>query len=141
MTWRTQFRAGLVRPTAGLAPGFAQANLIAVPREWAWDVSLYGQRNPQPCPVLDVGDPGVPRTVLAPGAPVYVGDPAGLGIADLEKPDFGDAVPVMPGEVPVFWACGVTPQAAVMASGVPYAVTHAPGHMLITDVPDTRYQV
>lgn len=246
---RSSFRDGVVRPTAGLAPGLAQANLIAVPREWAFDMLLYGQRNPRPCPVLDVTSswttplaPGadlrtdlplyrvwedgslvaspsdvtphwrddlvafligcsfsfeaaliaagiemrhialgrnVPmyRTTIAcrpagrlhgemvvsmrpipagqvalattisarfpdvHGAPVHIGDPASLGITDLNSPDFGDAVPVAATEVPVFWACGVTPQVAVMASGVPYAITHAPGHMLITDVPDTRYQV
>ena len=247
---RDSFRGGLVRPTAGLAPGVAQANLIAVPRDWAWDMLLYAQRNPKPCPVLDVGDPGSPHTVLAEGAdlrtdlplyriwrdgrlveevpdataawrddlvafligcsfsfeaaligagievrhisagcnvpmfrtaracrpagrlrgelvvsmrpvpadrvadavtisgrypavhgaPVHIGDPAGLGITDLGRPDFGDPVEIRPGEVPVFWACGVTPQAAVMASQVPYAITHAPGHMFVTDVPDTEYE-
>ena len=75
------------------------------------------------------------------GAPVHVGDPAALGIADLQRPDFGDPVRIEPGEVPVFWACGVTPQAAVMASRVPFAVTHAPGHMFISDVPDSTYHV
>ena len=75
------------------------------------------------------------------GAPVHVGDPAALGIADIGKPDFGDPVRIEAGEVPVFWACGVTPQAAVMASGVPFAVTHAPGHMFITDMPDSSYHV
>jgi uncharacterized protein YcsI (UPF0317 family) len=73
------------------------------------------------------------------GAPVHVGDPAALGLEDLSRPDFGDPVTVMEGEVPVFWACGVTPQAAVMASGPPFAISHAPGHMLITDVPDDTY--
>ncbi|CAM3349766.1 Protein of unknown function [Paracoccus aminovorans] len=68
------------RPTAGLAPGFTQCNLIALPRDWAWDFLL-------------------------------------------------------------FWACGVTPQAALMASRPPFAITHAPGHMFITDVPDTHWQV
>ncbi|BCJ54989.1 UPF0317 protein [Actinoplanes sp. NBRC 14428] len=247
---RAEFRRGLVRPTAGLVPGVAQANLIAVPRDWAWDMLLYAQRNPKPCPVLDVSDPGSPATVLAPGAdlrtdlplyriwrdgelagevpdataawrddlvafligcsfsfeaslidagidvrhisagsnvpmyrtgrqcrpagrlrgelvvsmrpvpadrvadavtisgrfpavhgaPVHVGDPAGLGIGDLGAPDFGDPVELRDGELPVFWACGVTPQAAVMASKVPYAITHAPGHMFVTDVPDTEYE-
>jgi uncharacterized protein YcsI (UPF0317 family) len=75
------------------------------------------------------------------GAPVHVGDPQALGIADLSQPDFGDPVRIEPGEVPVFWACGVTPQAAVMASGVPFAITHAPGYMFITDVPDSAYQL
>ena len=248
---RAEFRAGAVQATAGLAPGLAQANLIAVPRDWAWDMLLYAQRNPKPCPVLDVSDPGSPATVLAPGAdlrtdlpayrvwrdgelaeevtdataawrddlvafligcsfsfeasllgagievrhisagsnvpmyrtaracrpagrlhgelvvsmrpipahrvadavrisgrypavhgaPVHIGDPGGLGVADLDRPDFGDPVEIRPGEVPVFWACGVTPQAAVMASRVPYAVTHAPGHMFVTDVPDTEYEI
>ncbi|MFW6597615.1 putative hydro-lyase [Propionibacteriaceae bacterium Y2011] len=73
------------------------------------------------------------------GAPVHIGDPAGLGIADLSRPDFGDAPDVRDGELPVFWACGVTPQAAIMASKPPFAVTHAPGSMFITDVPDAEF--
>lgn len=73
------------------------------------------------------------------GAPVHVGNPGALGIADLARPDFGDPVRVQDGEIPVFWACGVTPQAAVMASLVPFAITHAPGHMFITDVPHSTY--
>jgi len=75
------------------------------------------------------------------GAPVHVGEPAALGITDLSTPDFGDAVEVRPGEVPVFWACGVTPQAAVMASKPRFAITHSPGHMFVTDVPDHTYAV
>jgi uncharacterized protein YcsI (UPF0317 family) len=248
---RARFRGGLVRPTAGLAPGMTQANLVAVPRDWAWDMLLYAQRNPRPCPVLDVVDQPAATTVLAPGAdlrtdlplyriwrdgelqaevpdatsawrpdlvafligcsftfetallaagldvrhisagrnvpmyrtnqpcrpagrlrgelvvsmrpipaarvaeavtisgrypsvhgaPVQIGEPAELGIGDLGRPDFGDPVEIRPGEIPVFWACGVTPQVAVMASRVPYAITHAPGHMLITDTPDVRFQV
>jgi uncharacterized protein YcsI (UPF0317 family) len=74
------------------------------------------------------------------GAPVHTGDPAALGIADLARPDFGDPVPVGPGEVPVFWACGVTPQAAVMASRPPFAISHQPGHMFVTDIPDSAYR-
>jgi uncharacterized protein YcsI (UPF0317 family) len=244
---RARFRSGLVTPTAGLAPGHTQANLIAVPASWAYDVLLFAQRNPKPCPVLDVTDAGVPHTSLAPGAdlrtdlpayrvwvdgslvaecpdatdfwrddlvavligcsftfesslltagiplrgsnvpmfvtnrpcrptprlrgplvvsmrpipadlvdtavsvtrlmpavhgsPVHVGDPAALGIADLSRPDFGVPVDVLPGEVPVFWACGVTPQAAVMASKPPFAITHSPGHMFITDALDTDYRI
>jgi len=250
---RAGYRAGQVAPTAGVAPGMTQANMIALPRDWAYDFLLYAQRNPKACPVLDVSDAGSPRTVLAEGAdlrtdiplyrvwrdgrlagevtdasplwqehpdlvtfligcsftfetalqeagievrhitdrsnvamyrtdrqcraagrlhgelvvsmrpipadrvaeaatisgrfpavhgaPVHVGEPRLLGIRDIAQPDFGDAVRIEPGEVPVFWACGVTPQAAVMASGVPFAVTHAPGHMFITDVPDTAYHV
>lgn len=248
---RVRFRAGLRVPTAGWAPGYAQANLVIVPRDLAYDVLLFAQRNPKPCPVIDVSDAGSPHTVLAEGAdlrtdlpsyrvwrdgelvdepeeitahwsddlvsfligcsftfetplveagievrhiaagtnvpmyrtnracrpagtlsgplvvsmrpiaaervadavrisgrypavhgaPVHVGDPSGLGIADLSTPDFGDAVEVRPGEVPVFWACGVTPQAAVMASRPRFAITHSPGHMFVTDVPDHTYTV
>ncbi len=75
------------------------------------------------------------------GAPVHVGDPASLGITDLAHPDFGDAVTLHPGDVPVFWACGVTPQAAVMESRPALAIGHAPGHMLITDARDTGYEI
>ena len=67
------------------------------------------------------------------GAPIHVGDPAVLGIRDVQRPDFGDAVPMAPGEVPVFWACGVTPQAVVMHVKPELAMTHAPGHMFISD--------
>lgn len=248
---RASFRAGTVAPTSGWAVGYAQTNLIAVPSDWAYDVLLFCQRNPKPCPVLDVTDPGSTSTVLAPGAdlsrdlpsyrvwrdgelaeeigdlsdrwhenlvafsigcsftfesgllaagiplrhvaqgrnvsmyvtnrrcrqggrlhgplvvsmrpipagqvddaiaisgampavhgaPVHVGDPAELGIADLDHPDFGDAVVAEPGDVPVFWACGVTPQAALMASKPPLAITHSPGHMFITDRRDSEFRV
>ncbi|SDX83404.1 Uncharacterized protein YcsI, UPF0317 family [Modestobacter sp. DSM 44400] len=246
---RGQYRAGLAVPSSGWAPGFTQANLVVLPRDWAWDMLLFGQRNPQPVPLLDVTDAGSPRTVLAPdadlrtdlpryrvwrdgklsdeptdvcdlwtddlvafligcsfsfeaallaagvpvrnieqgrnvsmyrtnrecrsagrlsgplvvsmrpvpgelvatavqvtgrmpqvhGAPVQVGSPSALGI-DLSRPDFGDPVEFAEGDVPVFWACGVTPQAALMASRPPFAITHAPGHMFITDVPDAVYR-
>ncbi|MEV0592480.1 putative hydro-lyase [Nonomuraea cavernae] len=81
------------------------------------------------------------RYPMVHGAPVHIGDPAALGIADLARPDFGDPVEVRPGEVPLFWACGVTPQAVIMASGVDYAIGHLPGHMAILDVRDERYRV
>ena len=74
------------------------------------------------------------------GAPVHVGSPESLGIADLSSPDFGDPVDVHDGDVPMFWACGVTPQAALMASRPPFAITHAPGFMFVTDVPDAVYR-
>ncbi|MDA0566473.1 putative hydro-lyase [Streptomonospora sp. S1-112] len=247
---RALFRAGLRVPTAGYAAGYAQANLIALPRDLAFDFLLFAQRNPKACPVLDVTEPGetsasifagdlrtdlpayrvyrhgepageftdvrelwrpdlvafligcsftfetpmlqadipvrhieagtnvamfrtnrpcrpagrlegpmvvsmrpIPADQVADavritsrypsvhGAPVHVGDPATLGIADLDRPDFGDPVEVLPGEVPVFWACGVTPQAAVMASKPEFAIGHAPGHMAITDARDSDYQV
>lgn len=68
------------------------------------------------------------------GAPVHVGDPAAIGIEDLSRPDYGDAVDVLPDEVPVFWACGVTPQAAITQARPAFCITHAPGAMLITDL-------
>ena len=248
---RALFRQGLVAPTSGWASGHTQVNLVAVPRDWAFDVLLFGQRNPQPVPLLDVTEAGARGTALAPGAdlatdlpryrvwrdghladeptdvadlwtddlvtfligcsfsferalleagvpvrnleqgrnvamyrtdrpcrpagrlsgplvvsmrpvpgalvatavqvtarmpqvhgaPVHVGAPEALGIADLGTPDFGDPVEAEEGDVPVFWACGVTPQAALMASRPPFAITHAPGHMLVTDVPDEVYRL
>ena len=248
---RSRFRAGLRVPTAGWSAGHAQANLIAVPRDYAFELLLFAQRNPKACPVLDALEPGnrsgpllpdgdirtdlpayrvyvdgelvaEPSDVLefwtddlvafaigcsftfeaalqdsgvpvrhieqgrnvpmyrtnrmcrpagrmsgplvvsmrpvAPeqvadavritsrypsvhGAPVHVGDPAALGIADLAAPDFGDPVDIQPAEIPVFWACGVTPQAAVMQTRPPLAIGHAPGHMLITDLRDAELVV
>ena len=224
---------------------------MSLPQDWAFDMLLFGQRNPQPVPLLDVTDPGATTSQLAPdadlrtdlpryrvwrdgelvaeptdvsdlwrddlvtfligcsfsfekalmsagvpirhidqghnvsmyrtnvdcqpagrlsgplvvsmrpiparqvvtavqvtermpevhGAPVHVGVPEALGITDLSAPDFGDPVRFEDGDVPVFWACGVTPQAALMASKPPFAITHAPGHMFITDVPDTAYRL
>lgn len=67
------------------------------------------------------------------GAPVHVGDPEALGIADLALPDFGDSVTVYADEVPVFWACGVTPQLAMESAQLELAITHSPGCMFITD--------
>jgi uncharacterized protein YcsI (UPF0317 family) len=89
--------------------------------------------------------PGLVRTAAsvtarypaAHGAPVHSGDPAALGIADLARPDYGDPVVLEPGDVPVFWACGVTPQAAIASARLPFAITHSPGHMLITDRPES----
>ena len=68
------------------------------------------------------------------GAPVHLGHPHSIGIADINKPDYGDAVPVGADEIPVFWACGVTPQSVIAAAKVPFAITHAPGLMLVTDL-------
>lgn len=67
------------------------------------------------------------------GAPVHIGDPAEIGIADITKPDWGDPQEFSPGDVPVFWACGVTPQAVAVASKPQLMITHSPGHMFITD--------
>ncbi len=68
------------------------------------------------------------------GAPVHMGNPALIGINDLSRPDYGDAVDVLEDEIPVFWACGVTPQAAITQARVDFCITHAPGAMLITDL-------
>jgi uncharacterized protein YcsI (UPF0317 family) len=240
------------RPTAGLAPGFTQANLVVLPREDAFDFMRFCLRNPKPCPLLEVTDPGSPepaetapgadlrtdvpryrvyrdgelageptdvadewrddlvafligcsftfeRALLAQGlpvrhieqgrnvpmyrtardctpagqfagplvvsmrpmtpaqairatqvtsrypsvhgAPVHVGDPAELGIGDLGAPDYGEPVEVRAGEVPVFWACGVTPQAVAVASRPALMITHAPGHMFVTDLDDAQLAV
>jgi uncharacterized protein YcsI (UPF0317 family) len=248
---REAFRSGEVSPTSGWCDGWTQANLVALPRDWAWDMLLFAQRNPKPCPMLDVVEDGgtspalatdadlrtdvpryrvwrdgelvdepndvvdlwrddlvsfligcsftfetalvaagvplrhveqgrnvsmyrtaqpcrpagrlsgplvvsmrpvpaslVPVAVAASarmpevhGAPVHVGSPEALGIADLDRPEFGDPVEFEKDDVPVFWACGVTPQAALMASRPPFAITHAPGHMFITDAADTDYRM
>lgn len=74
------------------------------------------------------------RYPQAHGAPIAVGDPALIGIADLARPDWGDAVEIKAGEVPVYWACGVTPQNVLLDAGLPVCITHSPGHMLIADV-------
>ena len=75
------------------------------------------------------------------GAPIHFGDPEAIGIKDINKPDFGDASLIKPGEVPVFWACGVTPQAVAMAVKPEFMITHAPGHMFISDVPNADLSV
>jgi len=111
-------------PTASLAPGFTQANLVALPEADAFDFLRFCVANPKPCPVLAVCDPGsFGPLVTAPGA-------------DLRN--YGDPVEVREGEVPVFWACGITPQAVGAASKPELMLTHAPGHMFVTDVPDER---
>lgn len=243
---RSMIRNGeITTPTSGMCPGYAQANLVVLPKKYAYDFLLFTQRNPKPCPILEVLDTGsrflkkiapgadiakdIPKyriykngelvrectdveeywrddlvsfligcsfsfeselievgiemrhntmgcnvpmyltdipcedagvfhgnmvvsmrpipysqvvkavTVTAAiprvhGSPVHIGNPAEIGIKDIDRPEFGDPVEIRAGEVPVFWACGVTPQAAVMASKPDFCITHAPGHMLITDV-------
>jgi uncharacterized protein YcsI (UPF0317 family) len=245
---RRRIRDGhIVGQTSGLAPGFVQGNLVVLPQAYAAEFLLYCQRNPKPCPVLAVGDPGDPalsalgedldvrsdvpmyriwrdgvlveethdatrhwrgdlvsfvlgcsfsfeqaligegirlrhveqgrnvamyrtsvptasagrfsgplvvsmrpmraadairaiqvtsRYPAVHGAPVHFGDPSLIGIGDLSRPDFGDPVEILDDEVPVFWACGVTPQAAVAAAKPELCITHSPGSMLITDLRD-----
>jgi uncharacterized protein YcsI (UPF0317 family) len=233
------------KPTAGLAMGYAQANLVILPQKDAFDFLLFCQRNPKPCPLLEVLEQGEIRTkflssdadirtdiplyniyrkgrlkntfkeiknfwredfvsfllgcsfsfeeamlrskipvrhieenrnvsmyitnipcksagvfhgpmvvtmrpipidqvsrvvqitsryALVHGAPIHFGDPSAIGIKDLRKPDFGDPVTIKKGEIPVFWACGVTPQAVVMKAKPDLCITHAPGHMFISDL-------
>jgi uncharacterized protein YcsI (UPF0317 family) len=97
---------------------------------------LVVSMRPVPCDQLATAVEVTARYPAAHGAPVHIGDPAAAGIADLSLPDFGDPVVCHDGDVPVFWACGVTPQAALAAARLPFAITHAPGNMLITDTPD-----
>ena len=249
--WRAAFRAGTVRPTSGLAPGHTQANLVCLPRDHAYDLLLFAQRNPKPCPLLEVTEPGAWTSALAEGAdlrtdlpgyrvwrngilvatpgdvrdvwredlvsfligcsfsfetlltqagiplrhveqdvtvpmyvtdrecapagrfsgplvvsmrpipaesvaaaaaitalmpavhgaPVHIGAPEALGIRDLGRPDFGRPVEFAEGDVPVFWACGVTSQTAVMRAAPSFAITHEPGHMFLTDARDLAYRI
>ena len=159
---RERFRAGLRTPTAAWSPGYAQANLVVLPRGVAFDFMLFAQRNPKPCPVLDVTDPGCPVTSLAPEADLRTDLPAyrvwehGRCVAeatDVTRYWRDDLVAfligcsftferaLMAADVPVFWACGVTPQVALARARPPFAITHAPGHMFITDVPDESYAI
>jgi uncharacterized protein YcsI (UPF0317 family) len=243
---RRAIRAGeWTAHTSGLAPGWAQGNVVILPEKLAGDFLRFCQRNPKPCPLLAVSEPGEPmlpelgeavdirtdvpryrvwrdgeldaettdiralwradlvsfvlgcsfsfeqalieagielrhirqgrnvamyrtsietkpagpfhgpmvvsmrplppadaikaiqvtsRMPAVHGAPIHLGAPEQLGIKDIARPDFGDPVEIMPGELPVFWACGVTPQAVVMEAKPDFCITHAPGAMLITDL-------
>ena len=75
------------------------------------------------------------------GAPIHIGAPEAIGISDIDKPDFGERSEIKPGEVPVFWACGVTPQAVAMAVKPEFMITHAPGYMFITDVLNSQLSI
>ncbi len=230
--------------TMGVADGHVQANLVVLPKEVAFDFLVFCQRNPKPCPLLDVTLPGSPvPELLAPGAdirtdipryrvfrhgelvdeptdiqsywrddlvafllgcsatfdnalrnahmplrfldqdtippvfvtnvqcrkagsfhgpivatmrpipndlvvkavqlsgrfpsahgtPIQIGYPERIGVSDLSNPDYGTPLPLKPSEVPVFWACGVTPQSVAMASRTEWMITHAPGHMFLSD--------
>jgi uncharacterized protein YcsI (UPF0317 family) len=234
------------KPTSGLAPGFVQANLVMLPKEEAFHFLLFCVRNPKPCPILEVLEPGQaepriaagadlrtdlpkyrvfekgvlkdePKDVghlfhkdmvsfllgcsfsfenamiaaglpvrnmeegknvsmyitdkpcapagpfacpmvvsmrpmtpeqavravqvttrfhLTHGAPVHIGSPEAIGIRDLNKPEFGDPVTIYPAEIPVFWACGVTSTLAALSASLPMVITHAPGHMFVSDLKD-----
>lgn len=148
---RALIRAGeITSPTAGMAAGYAQANLVILPAEYAADFAEYARINPAPCPVLETlkASPytrlmaadgniltDIPKyRIYRNGAPVHIGDPKDIGIADVMRPDYGDSVEIREGEVCVFWPCGVTPQAAIENAKPPIVITHSPGHMFITDI-------
>lgn len=75
------------------------------------------------------------------GGPIHIGDPEAIGVSNIQQPDFGDAVTIREGEVPVFWACGVTPQSIAMETKPSIMITHAPGYMFITDIRDEKLGV
>src|SRR5437867_818968 len=138
---RRDIRNGkLTRITAGLGQNFVQANLAVLPREQAYDFLLFCQRNPRPCPLIEVTDVGSPEPVgVAPGADLRTDIPRYRIYKNgvLARPEWGDAQEFARGDVPVFGACGVTPQAVALASRPPFMITHSPGHMFITDVPNS----
>lgn len=113
------FRSNIETVPAGPFHGRMVVSMRAIPRDSLDLVATISRRFPH-----------------AHGAPVHAGDPVAIGIDDLAHPDWGDAAPVPDGHVPVFWACGVTPQVAIEQAGLPLCITHKPGHMLITDVPE-----
>lgn len=73
------------------------------------------------------------------GAPIHVGYPEMIGVSDIMRPDYGDAVEIKADEIPLFWPCGVTPQNVIAGLKLPFAITHAPGHMFVTDKKDSEY--
>lgn len=111
------FRSGLDTVPAGPFAGKMVVSMRFVPQDRIDEVIAICRRYP-----------------LAHGAPVHWGDPAAIGIGDIARPDWGDPTPQAPGTVPVFWACGVTPQVAIENARLPLCITHKPGHMLITDI-------
>lgn len=103
----------------------------------AFHCPLVVTMRPIPAELLEAAVEVTHQNPLAHGAPVHVGDPAILGITDLSKPDYGDPVELRPGDVPVFWACGVTSIEAILSSKPPLAFSHSPGCMFLTDIPDS----
>ena len=111
------FRSSLETVPAGPFRGQMVVSMRAIPEDQVERVRDISRRYP-----------------LAHGAPIHAGEPAEIGIRDIARPDWGDPAPVEPGYVPVFWACGVTPQVAVEQARLPLCMTHKPGHMLVTDI-------
>lgn len=81
------------------------------------------------------------RFPLAHGAPIHFGDPSLIGIQDIQRPDWGTSPPMKPGDIPVFWACGITPQAVALEARVEIMISHTPAHMFITDIRDELLSV
>lgn len=111
------YRSNIDLVPAGRFRGQMVVTMRPIPEEQITEAKTISGRYPQ-----------------AHGAPIAVGDPAQIGISDLARPDWGDAVEIRPGDVPVYWACGVTPQNVLLDAGLPICITHSPGHMLIADV-------
>lgn len=111
------YRSNIALQPAGPFGGEMVITMRPIPEDRVGDAHLISARYPQ-----------------AHGAPIAKGDPTALGIASLDSPDYGDPVDVRPGEVPVYWACGVTPQNVLLQAKLPLCITHSPGHMLISDV-------
>ncbi|MDP2857418.1 MAG: DUF1445 domain-containing protein, partial [Bacillota bacterium] len=78
------------------------------------------------------------KYIYAHGAPIHVGNPELIGIKNIMKPEYGDSPEIRPGELPVFWTCGVTPQIAAMQARLPFMMSHYSGFMFITDIPDEQ---
>ena len=114
------FRSNIALQPAGRFGGDMVVTMRPIPHSQVEQAATISGRYPQ-----------------AHGAPVAKGDPARIGISDLGSPDWGEAVTINDGEVPVYWACGVTPQNVLLDAGLPLCITHAPGHMLIADVAET----
>lgn len=115
------FRSNIDTVPAGIFAGKMVVSMRAIPEARLEEVIAISRRYP-----------------LAHGAPVYWGDPAGIGIDDIRRPEWGDPAPVPADHLPVFWACGVTPQVALEQAGLELCITHKPGHMLITDIPEDQ---
>ena len=98
----------------------------------AFSGPLVVSMRPIPAPLVPLAVPTTARAPQVHGAPVHVGAPEDLGIEDLDKPDYGEPVEIRTGELPVFWACGVTPQAVALEAAPELMITHAPGHMFVT---------
>ncbi len=111
------YRSSIRLADAGIFGGTMVVTMRPIPEEQVEDAYRISGRYPQ-----------------AHGAPIAKGDPAKIGIQDLAQPEWGEAVEIRAGEVPVYWACGVTPQNVLLEAGVPLCITHSPGHMLIADV-------